>query len=241
MGRAGRPNVVTFAPGGRHIVKAGGSRPPRSSNTTVAARSGHKLLLPLRLRKMSTASESDGTHGSNQSQCVVSQESPPATESNNDAESIDIEDEDEEEDVVAGSKRKRTFAVWKEFTEVRIGGNVHAKCNYCSKKLSGSSKNGTNHLRLHLKSCVQKRIKVNGKTMAHASLRFGKTDAGTVLVENYIFDQDIARQELSAMIVLHEYPLSMVDHVGFRRFVGALQPLFKIGTRNTIRYNRCDF
>jgi len=28
----------------------------------------------------------------------------------------------------------------------------------------------------------------------------------------------------------------MVDHVGFCRFVGALQPLFKIGTRNTIRY-----
>jgi hypothetical protein len=187
---------------------------------------------------MSTTSGSDG---SNQSQCPASeapmQESPSVTDSINDSEPIDIDDEDEEdEDVVAGSKRKRTSAVWKEFTEVWIGGNVHAKCNYCSKKLSGSSKNGTNHLHLHLKSCVQKKIKVNGKTMAQASLRFGKTDAGTVSVENYTFDQDIARQELSAMIVLHEYPLSMVDHVGFRRFVGALQPLFRIGTRNTIRY-----
>ena len=72
--------------------------------------------------------------------------------------------------------------------------------------------------------------------MAHATLRFNNTDAGTVLVENYTFDQETARKELSAMIVLHEYPLSMVDHVGFWRFVGALQPLFKMGTRNTIRY-----
>ncbi|XP_052144497.1 zinc finger BED domain-containing protein RICESLEEPER 2-like isoform X2 [Oryza glaberrima] len=42
------------------------------------------------------------------------------------------------------------------------------------------------------------------------------------------------------MIVLHEYPLSMVDHVGFRRFVAALQPLFKFGTRNTIRAEIMD-
>ncbi|XP_047079781.1 zinc finger BED domain-containing protein RICESLEEPER 2-like [Lolium rigidum] len=37
------------------------------------------------------------------------------------------------------------------------------------------------------------------------------------------------------MIVLHDYPLSIVDHAGFRRFVHALQPLFKMHTRNTIR------
>jgi len=72
--------------------------------------------------------------------------------------------------------------------------------------------------------------------MVQAGLRFDRTEAGTISVENYTFDQDIARKELSAMIVLHKYPLSMVDHVGFRRFVGALQPLFRIGTRNTIRY-----
>jgi hypothetical protein len=37
------------------------------------------------------------------------------------------------------------------------------------------------------------------------------------------------------MICIHEYPLSMVDHVGFRRFCAALQPLFKVVSRNTIK------
>lgn len=37
------------------------------------------------------------------------------------------------------------------------------------------------------------------------------------------------------MLVLHEYLLSIVDHVGFRKFVAALQPLFKLHRRNTIR------
>jgi hypothetical protein len=32
-----------------------------------------------------------------------------------------------------------------------------------------------------------------------------------VSVENYIFDPEVARSELASMIVLHEYPLSIVD------------------------------
>jgi hypothetical protein len=55
-------------------------------------------------------------------------------------------------------------------------------------------------------------------------------------MEHYTFDQDVARKALAAMIILHEYPLCIVDHIGFRRFVSALQPLFKMVTRNTVRY-----
>jgi hypothetical protein len=61
-------------------------------------------------------------------------------------------------------------------------------------------------------------------------------DQGNNSVENYTFDQEIARRELASMIVLHEYTLSMVDHTGFHGFVTALQTLFKMVTRNTIRY-----
>ena len=152
----------------------------------------------------------------------------PQVESENDSVPIEIEDDDEvievegEDGAEAGSKRKLTSAVWKEFKRVKFNGNVRAKCNYCGKKLSATSTNGTKHLHNHLKGCVQRKIKLNGKTLAQASLRFGRTDARAVTVENYTFDQEIARKELSSMIVLHEYPLSMVDHVGFRRFVDAL-------------------
>ena len=37
------------------------------------------------------------------------------------------------------------------------------------------------------------------------------------------------------MIVLHKYPLTMVDHVGFRKYFNTLQPLFKMVSRNTIK------
>ena len=37
------------------------------------------------------------------------------------------------------------------------------------------------------------------------------------------------------MVIQHEYPLSMVDHIAFREFVGSLQPLFKLISRNTLK------
>ena len=37
------------------------------------------------------------------------------------------------------------------------------------------------------------------------------------------------------MVILQEYPLSMVYHIGFREFVTDLQPMFKLVTRNTLK------
>ena len=87
-----------------------------------------------------------------------------------------------------------------------------------------------------MKICTLKKIKLKGqqKTLEQSALRFS-SKGGKISVENYTFDPEVARRELAAMIILHEYPLSMVDHTGFRRFVSALQPLFKMVTRNTIR------
>ncbi|KAL8543338.1 hypothetical protein ACS0TY_004034 [Phlomoides rotata] len=40
---------------------------------------------------------------------------------------------------------------------------------------------------------------------------------------------------MASMIILHEYPLNIVEHFGFRRFVAALQPLCKVVSRNTVK------
>jgi len=95
-----------------------------------------------------------------------------------------------------------------------------------------------NHLRTHVKICIYRK-KLGDKVQTN--LRFAATEKGAVAVENYVFDQEVARNALYSMIVLHEYPLSIVDHHGFRKFVSALQPLFKIGTRNTARKGILSF
>jgi len=59
---------------------------------------------------------------------------------------------------------------------------------------------------------------------------------GKASIGAYTFDENVARKELASMIIVHEYLLSMVEHEYFRKFVGAIQPLFekKIG-RHTVR------
>ena len=58
---------------------------------------------------------------------------------------------------------------------------------------------------------------------------------GTMILNTYQFDQVRVRNKLAHMVILHEYSLSMVDHIGFKEFVADLQPMFKLVTRNTLK------
>ena len=53
----------------------------------------------------------------------------------------------------------------------------------------------------------------------------------------YTFNQDLSRtrNELAKMIILHEYPIMMANHVGFRSFIHSLKPFVKIPSRNTMK------
>ncbi|KAK3026955.1 hypothetical protein RJ639_040361 [Escallonia herrerae] len=123
-------------------------------------------------------------------------------------------------------------SVWAHFERKKNGGNVTATCIHCRKTLGANPKNVTTHLRMHLDRCKRLRQPdVRQKLLAGI---MGKANAKPEL-GNYTFDKDFARRELGTMIILHEYPLSIVDHVGFRRYSSALQPLFKIPTQNTLK------
>ena len=54
-------------------------------------------------------------------------------------------------------------------------------------------------------------------------------------LNTYQFDQVRVRNKLARMVILHEYPFSMVDHIGFKEFVADLQPMFKFVTKNTLK------
>ena len=54
-------------------------------------------------------------------------------------------------------------------------------------------------------------------------------------LNTYQFDQVRVRNKLACMVILHEYPLSIVNHIGFREFVTDPQPMFKLVTRNTLK------
>ena len=131
------------------------------------------------------------------------------------------------------SKRKRS-EVWDHFDKVIVDEKVKAKCKYCKKLLGGSSNDGTSHLKGHLLICPRKKI-FDGKTDKGQTFLTPKTLQGKQELCTWIYNAENSRKELAHAIILHEYPLSIVDHVGFRRYLASLQPLFQVPCRNTIK------
>lgn len=151
-------------------------------------------------------------------------------------------------------------AVWKDFDRVKRGDACVAVCKHCKKKLSGSSTSGTSHLRNHLIRCrrrsnhdVSQMLASKGKkkegSLGPVNFTFdhdqGKADIPNLVTGKYEqspvkeglvslasgnFDYRRSRFDLARMIILHGYPLAMVEHVGFKIFVRKLQPLFELAT-----------
>ena len=80
-------------------------------------------------------------------------------------------------------------------------------------KLLANGSHGTKHLsdRL-LRFCVKRKIRASGQQ----ALRFKTKNNGENKIENYDCNQEKLRKDLAEMIVMHEYPLSIVDHLAFR-------------------------
>lgn len=136
-----------------------------------------------------------------------------------------------DEGEASGVKRKLKSIVWEHFELKKINEIVKAECRYCKKLLGGASKNGTKHLHEHYQRCPRRRV----VDMRQKIITNNWTKGDGKNMTSYSFEQDVSRDDLGKMIIMHEYPLSMVDHVGFRRFVGNLQPLFKVPSRNTVK------
>jgi len=145
--------------------------------------------------------------------------------------------------------RKLRSAVWKDFTrERRADGNYVAICKHCKKQLTATSRSGTTHLRNHLATCTTtstrragKRRKLVVRRIHHSkSSADGRSGEGHASGddndnEGTHFDQELSRRDLVHMIVQHGYRFSIVDDVGFQKFVKNLQPQFRMVSYDTVR------
>ncbi|CAN0918930.1 Zinc finger BED domain-containing protein RICESLEEPER 2 [Linum grandiflorum] len=134
-----------------------------------------------------------------------------------------------DEEVIDRAKLKSV--VWKHFKKIKVNNVWKAKCNYCGKLLGGDSCNGTSHLKNHTSNCLHRKIyEGSQKILGPNYLAKGKKD----LLAS-AFDASFSRKELAVAIIMHEYPLLMVDHLYFKRFVCSLQPMSSVPSRNTMK------
>ncbi|XP_060965338.1 zinc finger BED domain-containing protein RICESLEEPER 2-like [Cannabis sativa] len=98
------------------------------------------------------------------------------------------------------TKRKLTLFVWNHFKKQKINEVDKAVCNYCQKKLGGSSKNRTTHLRDHFNICPLRKH----RDIKQSILNPRKKKDGSTSLAAHNFDQECSRHKLAKMIILHE-------------------------------------
>ena len=176
---------------------------------------------------------SDGTNLSGEQSSIRNDESANRTGSGHVTPSVvDLTDFEEE----VSRKRKLTSKVWNHMVKVKKDGVDWAICNHCKTRLKAHSSSGTKSLHYHLNTClVKNNMPIETALERQKQIAVERKNDGKKKFGNFTFDPDVSRKELSHAIILHEYPLSIVDHKGFRRFVASFQPMFKMVSRNTIK------
>ncbi|KAF7133236.1 hypothetical protein RHSIM_Rhsim09G0082900 [Rhododendron simsii] len=111
-----------------------------------------------------------------------------------------------------GGKRLKS-PCWAYYNRAKIGGVYKTICKYCGTKISVETRNGTSHLKEHYFRKHQKRDTMRQQGLTN---NFMNKDH-PLLLTSYSFDHETVRKELASAIIIHEYPLLIVDHVGFKR------------------------
>lgn len=142
-------------------------------------------------------------------------------------------------------RRRKKSLVWEHFTvEAVAGGCTRACCKLCKQTFaysSGSKIAGTSHLKRHiaLGSCPKIKseerrqlalasgLKIDGESADPPRRRYRST-------LNSLFDQDVSCENLAKMIIIHEYPLHMVEQPAVVAFAQGLQPRFRMPSFNEL-------
>ena len=149
-------------------------------------------------------------------------------------------------------KRKKKSIVWEHFTIETVSAECRrACCKECKQTFAystGSKVAGTSHLKRHIAKGACPALLRSLDPNQHApytprSRGSGAGNASNTPKRRYrtadtpyvIIDQDRCRHEIARMIIMHDYPLHMVEHPGFVAFVQNLQPQFNMVTFNTIQ------
>ncbi|CAL0332345.1 unnamed protein product [Lupinus luteus] len=136
--------------------------------------------------------------------------------------------------------RKKSI-VWEHFTLKNLSPRcAKAYCQQCGKEfayMTDSKQIGTSHLKRHIALGICKKNQPkNGLSGDDVAPRPPKKRAREVsCVASISFDQEFCNNKIAKMIILHDYPLHIVEHQGFINFLRTLQPQFNPLSFNAVK------
>ncbi|XP_072990304.1 zinc finger BED domain-containing protein RICESLEEPER 2-like [Typha latifolia] len=160
---------------------------------------------------------------------------------------IDIGEEDnetnkEEESNSQKKGRRKTSDVWLYVKRVKVKENGEEiekyRCNNCPSLFSVPKQGTTSQIKRHVKFCTG----LVGKGQKKISFASASSITGTSAIEeNYLktissgYNQNVVREIMAKMMMVHEYPFNMVEHTWFNILLKVLNPRYERISRNTMR------
>ncbi|KAK1434043.1 hypothetical protein QVD17_10961 [Tagetes erecta] len=158
---------------------------------------------------------------------------------NNESSSVDSQMKNEHR-----KKSRKKSLVWEHFTiETSDAGCTRARCMQCKKTFAyslGKKFSGTSHLKRHvtLGICPAIRVKeesgqdipflslpnINGDGTQDDDSPPSKRRKNTSRSRNMSFYQDCCRRDIAKMVIMHDYPLKIVECSAFWNCLKSLQP-----------------
>ncbi|KAL5575560.1 hypothetical protein UlMin_017259 [Ulmus minor] len=145
----------------------------------------------------------------------------------------------------ANRRRRKKSPVWEHFTVQRVDAAcVKACCNLCNKKfayITGERLAGTSHLKRHITLGICPASRQNNKLSGTPGSRVTSSapprrrNRASPVLSSSNFDQDRCNHEIAKMIILHEYPLNIVEQPGFVNFIRTLQPHFVMSSFDIVQ------
>jgi BED zinc finger len=157
----------------------------------------------------------------------------------------EIPNEEEATPPQRSRRGRKKSPVWDHFTIENVsGGCSRACCKLCKQTFaysSGSKIVGTSHLKRHIThgSCSMIKSEKRSRLALTAGTE-SEQDGGSVDTpptkrryrvsgyQNALFDPEKSLNYLAKMIILHDYPLHIVEQPAFVAFVESLNPRFKV-------------
>ncbi|XP_027340723.1 zinc finger BED domain-containing protein DAYSLEEPER-like [Abrus precatorius] len=136
------------------------------------------------------------------------------------------------------TRRRKKSIVWEHFTVKTDGpGCAKAYCKRCKRSfayLKDSKQAGTSHLKRHISLgiCQKSQQTPCSKIDANPPKKQARAKPCFAAIS---FDQASCNNKIAKMIILHDYPLHIVEHQGFINFVRTLQPQFNPLSFNTVQ------
>ena len=132
-------------------------------------------------------------------------------------------------------QRKKTSAVWQEFTVVKVVDGIEkVQCNHCKLKFAKQKDGTTTQYKRYLDGYIKRQLSIKGQGNLYLTPQTPRSKSVSC-VQTWKYDQAKIREVVSHMIMVHELPFAFTEYELFNFLMKTASPHYQRISRATAK------